>query len=43
MRKMDEIGQSINLKVVKRACFYTVLFLFSWCIYDFSAAVLLVP
>lgn len=35
MRKMDEMEQSINLKAVKWAWLYTVLFLFGWCMYDY--------
>lgn len=34
MRKMDEMEMSINLKAIKWAWFYTVLFLAIWIIYD---------
>lgn len=34
MRKMDEMEMIINLKAVKWAWFYTVIFLFVWMVYD---------
>lgn len=34
MRKMDEMELSINLKAIKCAWFYTVVFLAIWVIYD---------
>lgn len=34
MRKMDEMELSINLKAIKLAWFYTVVFLFIWMTYD---------
>lgn len=36
MKKMDEMEMSINLKAIKMAWFYTVLFLFIWIIYEFT-------
>lgn len=36
MKKMDEMEMSINLKAIKFAWFYTVIFLFIWMIYEFS-------
>ncbi|AKB33147.1 hypothetical protein MSSAC_1759 [Methanosarcina siciliae C2J] len=35
MRKPDEMEMAINLKAVKWAWFYTVLFLFTWTIHDY--------
>ena len=35
MRKMDEMEMSINLKAVKWAWGYTILFLAIWFIYDY--------
>ena len=35
MRKMDEMEMSINLKAIKWAWAYTVLFLVIWVIYDY--------
>lgn len=34
-KKSDEMELSINLTSIKFAWFYTVIFLFSWSIYDF--------
>ena len=34
MRKMDEMELSINLKAIKLAWFYTVVFVFIWMTYD---------
>lgn len=35
MRKMDEMEMAINLKAIKYAWFYTVIFLFVWTAWDF--------
>jgi len=35
MKKMDEMEMSINLKAIKWAWGYTILFLAIWGIYDF--------
>ena len=35
MRKMDEMELSINLKAIKWAWGYTIIFLFGWIVYDY--------
>ncbi|KKG66243.1 hypothetical protein [Methanosarcina mazei] len=35
MRKMDEMEMNINLKAIKWAWLYTVLFLLIWTMYDY--------
>ncbi|AJA48636.1 hypothetical protein CPAST_c25670 [Clostridium pasteurianum DSM 525 = ATCC 6013] len=35
MRKMDEMELSINLKAIKWAWAYTIIFLFGWIVYDY--------
>lgn len=35
MRKMDEMEIAINLKAIKWAWIYTVMFLFTWTVLDY--------